>query len=161
MRWDKSLLRFPVLQKENRATAPDKGRSRRSPRCSAPTESTSNPGFKDGKNGNEPPNGGDAEPRETTRIPRPASPPFGGSAMDYGTFIPGFPPVTLGYVCDARFAGSRQQTMRTFSICSALRPGPLASRSAAWPASTASPSSMPTLSGVFEIFRRQRTLEDS
>ena len=85
MRWNKSPLRFPVLQKENRATAPDKGRSRRSPGCSAPTESASNPGVKDGKNGNEPPNG--------------------GSGVDYGTFTPGFPLVTLGYVSDARSAG--------------------------------------------------------
>jgi len=105
MWWDKGLLRFPVLQKENRATAPDKGRSRRSPGCSAPTESASNPGFKDSKNGNEPLKGGDAEARETMGIPHPASPPFGGSGVGYGTFTPGFPWVTLGYVCTARSAG--------------------------------------------------------
>jgi hypothetical protein len=40
--------------------APERGRSRRSPGCSTPTQSASNPGFKDGNRAKEPPNGGDA-----------------------------------------------------------------------------------------------------
>ena len=90
--------------------APEKGRSRRSPGCSAPTESASNPGFKDRNRGERAPEGGVAGvgiALVSRHLHRPRS---GAPECVFDLFIPGFPPVTLGYVCDARSAGSKQQT---------------------------------------------------
>ena len=63
-----------------------------------------------------PPNGGDARCGIPMVSRASASPPFGGSGMGFWTSNPGFPSVTLGYVCTARSAGLTADHRRLFHM---------------------------------------------
>ena len=115
--------------------APDKGRWRRSPGCSAPTKSASNPGCKVRTIKDKPPNGGGAGVRIalfSRHLQRPRS---GAQSKLFDSRSPGFPSVTLRYGCGARFRGLKKAEHRPCPGFREFGPVPALDRQA-WLAST-------------------------